>query len=295
MSDHEVNIKILLEDVVKQGELSQSARNQFLESMTDEVSDLVLKDNLRQSLALSLAERRSEKDLDSFIALQKDLVRTAGLNPELEGLPSTKTLLTRAENRQALARPELAILLAYSKMKLYPQLLASNLEEASALSYHLMDYFPKALQNKYPKAIKQHQLKNEIIATQFTNKVINLLGIDFVQRMQANTGESAFNVVRAGLIAMHLLDSEAYLDGLRHSTTTADAKYRSIEIFVAAVDELVPIILTSKKSLPSIIESYYPRMDYLFKNINNHLGPKEQALHQASYAVALEQGFSCYW
>ncbi len=292
MSDHEVNIKILLEDIVKQGQLSPSARNQLLESMTDEVSDLVLKDNLRQSLALSLAERRSKKDLDSFIALQKDLLKTTELNPELEGLPSTKVLLARQEEGQSLVRPELAILLAYSKMKLYQQLLESNLEEASALSHHLMDYFPKVLQQKYPKAIKEHALKQEIIATQFCNKVINLLGIDFVQRMQANTGESAFNVVRAALIAMHLLDSELYLAALRDSSTSSDAKYKSIEIFVNAVDELVPIILTSKKSLPSIIEAYYPRMNYLFENIVAHLSPREKSLYQESHDTAIENGFS---
>lgn len=225
MSDHEVNIKIMLQPLVVSGDLSNTQRNRLLEQMTDDVSELVLKDNQAQSLALSLAQEDSQQDLRPFVDFMDDLAQER-LDPQVEFLPNREALDLRAQHNQGLSRPELAILLAYSKMRTYDTLLASDLPEQKGFESYLLSYFPKSLQSKHPEALLNHSLKREIIATQVTNQVTDLLGITFsyalVKESQANYPKVlATSVSMLELLAIHDFKAKLESSGVAMSVQYA--------------------------------------------------------------------------
>ena len=178
-SDHEVNIKICLQPLVSAGEMSVAQRDKLLAEMTPDVAALVLRDNDRQSQALSLALRSANADLELFSSLLDYLVDSAGLNPQVEYLPTGKQLDERRRTGVGLTRPELAVLLAYVKMGLYRRLLETDLPDDEQLERYLVEYFPALLQERVPDAIGKHSLRREITATQLTNTVVDLLGMEF--------------------------------------------------------------------------------------------------------------------
>ncbi|MEZ4632984.1 MAG: NAD-glutamate dehydrogenase [Deinococcales bacterium] len=298
MSDHEVNIKILFQTLLSSGELDFEMRNQLLVQMTDNVSELVLSDNYRQSLALSLAQRRSKQGLEDFERLQNFLSEHIGLKAGVEFLPSRKGYQDRKEQGLGLSRPELAILLAYSKMWLYAELLKHDLK-ASALAHYLRDYFPKLLQERYPEAINQHPLKQEILATQFSNQVVDILGMDFCQRMMRNTGETPFNIVRASLNAFDILGARELLkdiyaldDRLDYADQIdSDKQYRAIEKLIHAVGRLVPMLLANTITLPDSISRYKDMRQSLAKELLEVLSQRELSLYQQSLDWAKDAKF----
>src|SRR5205085_12336938 len=172
MSDHEVNIKILLGGAIAAGALGQQERDPLLAEMAEDVAALVLRDNYLQGEALSVAEARGATALDRQIRLIRELERPAEhgvrLDRALEFLPDDETLAARAAARQGLTRPELAVLLAYSKMSLDAELLASDLPDAPELAPDLRDYFPPALRERFAAHIAAHPLRCEITATVVT-------------------------------------------------------------------------------------------------------------------------------
>ncbi|TZF91012.1 NAD-glutamate dehydrogenase [Cognatilysobacter lacus] len=216
-SDHEVNIKILLNAAVQQKKLSFDARNTLLASMTDEVGDLVLTDNYRQNQALSVMERMSVTRLGSKQHFIRTLESQGLLDRQIEFLPSDAEFAERKARGQGLTRPELSVLLSYSKLVLFPQLVQSDVPEDPYLSKELVRYFPKPLQEKYTKQMEGHRLKREIIATAVTNSMVNRMGATFVMRMQEDTGRSPAEIAKAYTIARESLqarDMWAQVDAL---------------------------------------------------------------------------------
>ncbi len=205
-SDHEVNIKIALSKLVRDGKLSLPARNKLLTSMTDEVAQLVLRDNYMQTQALSLTEAQAPELLGSHARVMRMLERSGLLNRAVEFLPDEDGITERQRLGKGLTRPELAVLLAYAKIWLYQQLLGSRLPDDGFMEAELQYYFPKVMQQKYLPAIKQHQLRREIIATSVTNSLINHVGIHFVMRMTERSGRSAADVTQAYLLAREAFD-----------------------------------------------------------------------------------------
>ncbi|SDQ29188.1 glutamate dehydrogenase [Pseudoxanthomonas sp. CF125] len=208
-SDHEVNIKILLNGVVQSKKLTFEARNKLLASMTDEVADLVLFDNYRQNQAISLMERMSVSRLGSKQHFIQTLESQGLLDRQIEFLPSDAELAERKARGQGLTRPELAVLLSYSKLVVYQQLLDSDIPEDAYLSKELQRYFPEPLQKKYANEMEKHRLKREIIATAVTNSTINRMGATFLLRMQEDTGRSPAEVAKAFTITRETLDARA--------------------------------------------------------------------------------------
>ena len=206
MSDHEVNIKILLDRAIALGVLSAAEREPLLAAMADDVSGLVLRDNYLQGEALSIAEARGVTVLDRQVRLMRDLERSGRLNRALEFLPDDETLAARAAQRRGLVRPELAVLLAYAKMALYGELLACDLPEAAELGGERRGYFPTALRDRVAAQIAAHPLHREITATVVTNDLVNRAGITFVNEMQARTGRTAPEVARAYTIVREVFD-----------------------------------------------------------------------------------------
>jgi len=249
MSDREVNIKMLLQPLVRTGELSEVQRNRLLKTMTDDVSRLVLHDVSRQALALGLAERRSRADLAVFDSLIQYLTYR-GMDAQVEQLPNQRQLSERAKAGEGLTRPELAIVMAYVKMGIYRRLLETEVPAEPALRHYLVDYFPPALAERFPDAVRRHPLRNEIAATQMTNLAVDLLGMTFVHRMIRDTGATPVEIIRAGLIAFEVIDAQgllARLDGLPASVAS-DTVYRALDAQVEAIGGLVRWMLLNDLS-----------------------------------------------
>jgi glutamate dehydrogenase len=292
MSDHEVNIKILLQPLVSAGELSFVQRNRLLKEMTEEVNALVLQDNYAQSLCLSLAEKRSRDDIMLFDAQMDYLSEHGGLNVGVEFLPTKKGMLERQKAGEGLTRPELAILLAYTKMGIYRWLLESKLPDEVYFQHYLRDYFPQVLEEKYPEAIAGHALRREIIATQFTNSVVNLMGITFVQRMVRDTGAAPGDIIRATLIAFELLDvhnvqQEVFaLDNVVPATT----QYGALHELVKAVEGCVAWVLQQQVlNVEAVVTRYQTPLATLRASLGKVLSPEESKRFSSSHKHYLKQ------
>jgi glutamate dehydrogenase len=196
-SDVEVNIKILLNPQVADGRLTRGERNRLLVRMTNEVAALVLRNNYLQGQAISVLELQGVARLAEFQHLIRALERSGELNRTLEFLPSDDELAERRKSGVGLTRPELAILLAYSKIWLNNHLLASDVPEDPYLSTELERYFPAPIQQRFPRAISRHRLRREIIATATTNSLVNRMGPTFVPRAQEDTGAEPAQIARA--------------------------------------------------------------------------------------------------
>ena len=196
-SDVEVNIKILLNPQMAEGRLSFADRNRLLARQTSEVAALVLRNNYLQSQALSTLELQGVARLPEYQHLIRSLERSGDLNRALEFLPTDDELAERRKSGAGLTRPELAILLAYSKIWLNNHLLASDVPEDPYLSSELVRYFPAGVQQRFARAITRHRLRREIIATATTNSLVNRMGPTFVPRAQEDTGAEPAQIARA--------------------------------------------------------------------------------------------------
>lgn len=196
-SDHEVNIKILLGSVVAAGDMTLKQRNIVLAKMTDEVADLVLRDNYLQTQAISRARFQGIEFLDDQARLIRFLERDGRLNRAVEFLPDDETLAERAAAKQGLTRPELSVLVPYAKLWLYDTLLSTDLPDDPRLVNDLVRYFPEPVRVSYRKAIETHRLRREIIATIVTNSMVNRVGGTFMMRVMEETGMPPAEIARA--------------------------------------------------------------------------------------------------
>ncbi len=191
-SDHEVNIKILFSKLMQSGHVTREERNQLLKEMTEDVADLVLADNRQQNVVLSHLKSDAEDDLDAYKTLLTVLCNDfyQPLDLKLESLPGDKEIDQRSHDMLSLTRPELAVILAYSKIILFKQLLNTGTHQYAQYDDVLLAYFPKELQKRYGEAIKQHPLAREIIATVLANRILNHLGpVTVFELIQLNNNE----------------------------------------------------------------------------------------------------------
>ncbi|MEM9385957.1 MAG: NAD-glutamate dehydrogenase [Pseudomonadota bacterium] len=205
-SDHEVNIKILLDLLVKEGEVSCSQRESVLAQMTDEVSALVLESNYRQTQAISLTELIASERFREHVHLMRSLERERELSRALEFLPDEEEVTARNKLGRGLTRPELSVLVSYAKMHLYGALIDSTAPEDPHLAGDLKAYFPSQLVELAGPRLTEHPLAREIIATQVTNDLINRMGPTFAHRTMDDTGADAGAVAQAYAAALFSLD-----------------------------------------------------------------------------------------
>ena len=205
-SDHEVNIKILLDVVSRQTKLTTAARNRLLAEMTDDVGDLVLRDNYLQGQAISMLEANAAERLGEHAHVIRSLELDGVLDRALEFLPSGEEIEERRRAGRGLTRPELAMLLSYAKIALSQQLIQSDVPEDPYLGQELDRYFPGRLAKRYATLLGKHPLKREIIATATTNSIVNRMGPTFVARTCQDTGADAASVARAYTIAREVFD-----------------------------------------------------------------------------------------
>jgi glutamate dehydrogenase len=223
-SDVEVNIKILLNPLVAEGRLTRGERNRLLSSMRRAVSDLVLRNNYLQGQAISTLEVQSAARLPEFQHLIRTLERSGDLNRALEFLPSDDELAERRKSRVGLTRPELSVLLAYSKIWLNSHLLASDVPEDPYLSAELERYFPAPIQERFPRAIARHRLRREIIATATTNSLVNRMGPTFVPRAQEDSGAEPAQIARAYSAAREIFRMRAVWEQIEALDNRVPAK-----------------------------------------------------------------------
>jgi glutamate dehydrogenase len=203
-SDHEVNIKILLGDVEQAGDMTRKQRDKLLVKMTDEVAELVLRDNYLQSQAITVTHQFGAHLLDRLARYMRSLEKEGRLNRAIEYLPDDEVLIERTNRGEGLARPELAVLLSYSKIQLYDELLASDLPDDRFMEALLVDYFPTALRKTYKKEIARHRLRREIIATIVTNSIVNRVGITFVHEVKEKTGLPSGDIARGYVVSREI-------------------------------------------------------------------------------------------
>ncbi|GAB2452756.1 NAD-glutamate dehydrogenase [Nocardia tengchongensis] len=205
-SDHEVNIKVLLDGVVAAGELALPERNELLASMTDEVAELVLRDNISQNLRLGLSRAHAPAMAAVHRRLLADLERRHGLDRDLEGLPSDAEMGRRIAAGTGLASAELANLLAHVKLSLKKELLAGNLPDSGAFASVLPNYFPEPLRERFGSTVHRHPLRREIIATTVVNRVVDDGGTTYVFRLVEEMGVTVEDAVRAFTAVTEIFD-----------------------------------------------------------------------------------------
>jgi glutamate dehydrogenase len=211
-SDHEVNLKILLNASIGAGELKTPERDPLLASMTDEVGHLVLADNYNQSLALSVAQSGGYWESDAYGRFMRALEREERLNRGVEGLPSNDQLRERANRQEGLTRPELAVLLAYAKLQLFDEINTSGLADDPFYQTTLKAYFPKGIGDRFPKGLAGHRLKREIVATMLANDIVNRGGPVFMHRLKEATASDAPALTRAYTMALSVFSLDKLAD-----------------------------------------------------------------------------------
>ena len=218
-SDYEVNIKILLAGEVAAGQLSGEDRDELLASMTDEVAELVLAHNYDQNLALANGVHQAASMAGVHEDWMERLVERKLLDRDIEFLPSTEEMESRRGDRRGLTAPELAVLMAYTKIVLANEVLGSPLPDDPYLANRLINYFPTALRERYAEAITEHRLSREIITTVVVNRFVNASGITCFHRISSETGAGAADVIRAHIAAREIFgahDHEAAIIALDH-------------------------------------------------------------------------------
>jgi glutamate dehydrogenase len=227
-SDHEVNIKVLLNAVVEGGDMTGKQRDGLLAEMTDEVSALVLRDNYLQTQALSMAGRQGAPMFDVHVRLMREMERAGALDRAIEYLPAEDEVLERRNAKQGLCAPELSVLLAYVKIGLYQEFLCSPLSAEPFLGAALAEYFPTPLRERFPESIRDHRLNREIVSTVLANELVNRGGITFCFRLAEESGADSSSIARAYLVARDIFAIPALwreveaLDNQAHAVAQLD-------------------------------------------------------------------------
>jgi glutamate dehydrogenase len=211
-SDHEVNIKVLLDDAVASEDLTRKQRNELLAEMTDEVAELVLANNVAQARAISNGVANAASMIDVHRRQLAAMERRGDVDRELESLPSDDALIERRANDRGLVRPELAVLLAITKTTFAEQVLDSDLPEDPWLQATLEGYFPAPLRDRFGDRITEHRLRREIVATQVANRLVNDAGISFLFRLEEETGAEPVDIARAHAVSREVFDLAGLTD-----------------------------------------------------------------------------------
>jgi glutamate dehydrogenase len=209
-SDHEVNIKILLADAIRAGDIPATARHQLLNDMTDEVAELVLRHNYGQNMALAAARSQAPSLLHVHARYLRKLVRDKRLDPEQDVLPGEREIAERRSAGAGLTTPEFALLLAHTKISAAEDVLASSLPDDPYLRRVLDAYFPAQLRAAFADRMESHPLRREIITTSVVNEMIDTSGTTFLFRLIEETGASVSNLTRAWLVARDVFDMAAF-------------------------------------------------------------------------------------
>ena len=233
-SDHEVNIKILFGQIMAKGGLTMARRDKVLASMTDEVSDLVLRDNYLQTQTVTAMAHRAPALLEPQARFMRELERDNRLDRELEFLPDDEEIAERAAAVAGLSRPEISVVMAYAKNTLYEALLDSDLPDQPFLAGVLRDYFPTPIRKTYDAAIKAHRLRREIVATAVSNGMVNRVGATFVSQISQEGGFTEAAIARAYTVVVEAFALADLWAGVEALDNKVPAELQTVMLLEAA-------------------------------------------------------------
>ncbi|HYG27685.1 MAG TPA: NAD-glutamate dehydrogenase, partial [Caulobacteraceae bacterium] len=279
-SDHEVNIKILTGQAERAGKLTRPDRDVLLASMTEEVAQKVLAHNYDQTLALSLLERDAVADLDAHARFMSDLVEKGRLDRKVEGLPGPMAIQELGAAGKGLTRPELAVLLAYGKLDLFDEIIASRAPDDPFFFETLKRYFPQPL-GRFEDEMAAHRLRREIIATVLGNEIVNMCGPTFPSRLRAAAGADtaalviAFEAGRRVLRIDEAWDAVGALDG-KIPASAQMALYAALAAAQRGQTFWLARRAGPQTSVQQLIDEFRPAVDELKTLIPGALSPYEQ-------------------
>ncbi len=294
-SDHEVNIKILLNQVMANGDLTEKQRNTLLTSMTEEVADLVLRDNYTQTQAVSLAQDQVKYSLDLFVRVLEDLEKVGLLDRAIEFLPTDKELQERKASGKGLVAPELAVLLAYFKIFLKEELLKSPIPEEPYISRFVEAEFPSMLHQRFKQDILNHSLYREIVVTQLCDRIVDYMGITFVTRLRTQTGATYANIVKAFVIVKDIFS----VDSIWHQIEQMDYKVpcfvqremlQSVARFMRRAVRWIIRNYGSSEAVEAVIIHYRPKVEKLNADFSAYFKGLTAELYDSIVRRYTEQG-----
>jgi glutamate dehydrogenase len=294
-SDHEVNIKILTGMAERSGALASADRDPLLVSMTDDVASHVLTHNYDQTLALSLLEAEAAQDLAAHAQFILSLESRGRLDRSLEGLPSVAALAERGLAGKGLTRPELAVLMAYGKLDLFEDIIASKAPDDPFFLITLHDYFPKALA-PFEDLMASHRLRREIIATTVDNELVNLCGPTFPQRLRAAAGCDTLALVTAFEAARQVLRfAEAWgrverLDGKAPAAGQTALFGELVYVLRGQTYWLARRAMRDASSVRGLVDAYRPAADALKRLMPAVLSPFERKAAVRRAAIWIKAG-----
>ncbi|MCS2609100.1 NAD-glutamate dehydrogenase [Halomonas dongshanensis] len=293
-SDHEVNIKILIDEVVKRGDMTEKQRNQLLADMTDEVAELVILDNYRQTQALDLSERLSHQGIGPYRRFISELATAGQIDRELEFLPSDDELKERAGSGQGMSLPELSVLISYAKSTLKGDLINSDVPDDSYVHRHLERLFPSVLVEHYQEEMYEHRLKREIVATQLANDLVDHMGIVFVRRLIDSTGAGRAEIARAYVMARDSFNMPALWSELEalDNQVPSDIQYRMMLDLMRLIRRATRWFLRQhlNTSTQDAIEYFGPRLTQLQESMDEMLSGDELATWHARRDEFIDAG-----
>ena len=271
-SDHEVNIKILLGGVMQAGDMTLKQRNDLLAEMTEEVGHLVLRNNYLQTQILAINRSHAASMLSTHARMITHMEKTGELNREIEYLPTDTQINERRLARQGLTPPEVAVLLAYSKISLDQAILRSDVPDDADFLPVLVNYFPQPLQQRFGEQMKRHHLKREIIANQLANLIINRMGTTFVFRLQEESSFSAADIARAFWIASRVFDAESLWTRIEQldNLVSADLQVEMMVMVRTLVERVVRWVLRNRRnagSVDAVIAQYAAKVQALLAKL----------------------------
>jgi len=294
-SDHEVNIKILLNEILMNGDLTEKQRNSLLVSMTEDVADLVLKNNYRQTQAISIATEEALYRTEEYRRLVNSMEAAGKLNRELEFIPADDIITERKAKGGGFTRPELSVLISYVKGDLKEELINSELPDNASLITEIECVFPSILVKKYKKELHGHRLRREIISTQIANDLVNHMGISFVERLKQSTGASISAIALSYIIARDVFRLDHWWDVIE----SLDYQVTS-ELQISMMSELMSLmrracrwLIRNRRSELNVagnMEAFEKGIAQISKELPNYLNGGTKDVWQNKYDALMKQG-----
>jgi len=294
-SDHEVNIKILFNEILQAGDLTEKQRNKLLVDMTDDVSELVLNNNYRQTQAISIAHRDALSRTEEYRRLINSMESCGKLNRGLEFLPSDEEITERKSLGKRLTRPELSVLISYVKGDLKEELIDSDLPDNPYLISEINAVFPQQIIKKYKTQLHGHRLRREIISTHVANDMVNHMGISFVERLKQSTGATPASISMAYIIARDVFN----LDHWWKSIEALDNKVSS-DLQMSMMAELMSLIRRacrwlirnrrSELNVTDNMEKFKKGIAQISKSLPSYLIGSSKDIWVSKYESLKEQG-----
>ena len=275
-SDHEVNIKILLNALMESGDLTEKQRNERLVSMTDQVAALVLHNTYRQTQAISLATSDALSRSAEYRRVMMVWQNQGRLDRKLEALPDEEALAERHARGQALTRPEISVLISYAKVILKNDLAQANLQEDAYLARFAHRAFPEPVQRDFSEWIDRHKLRRELVATQIANELVNTMGLSFAQRLLDSTGGDLGDVAKAYVIAREIYQLDSTWRDLEALDNRVDPEVQMelMKALMRRVRRAARWFLRNRRSkleVESEVEQFAPRVQQVLELTPNYL------------------------